>query len=439
MEDHSRLLRSVYAAWGSMKQRCYNKNELGYQNYGGRGITVCERWRNSFQAFLDDMGIKPSMAHSIDRIDNDGNYEPGNCRWSERTEQNNNKRPSWQKRQRLTDGTFAASERKPIARSRRTTFDPSTLIGQQFHQLTVLAYAGIRMTGGHQFECVCTCGEVKTFRLDHLRRAKNPVISCGCYRKAHSPAFKHGESKKPEYRTWSHMLERCSNPNCRDYKDYGERGVIVCERWKGKQGFAAFLADVGRKPSAKHSIDRIDVNGNYEPANCRWATPTEQGRNKRDNRRITFKGKTKILTEWAETFGITAPQLSCRLARGWDMDKASSLVFQKKLLLDYSVFEYNGEQRLLIDLVKQSGLGQKLVRKRLWQGWPITRAIETPVDGDNPKGETHHAAKATEDVVRQIRKMKSEHATYAEIKKETGLSISAAHAIVTGKTWTHVV
>lgn len=120
------------------------------------------------------------------------------------------------------------------------------------------------------------------------------------------------------YKAWAAMLQRCNNPNTYNYCDYGGRGIKVCERWKF---FENFFEDMGEVPEGK-SLDRIDVNGNYEPSNCRWATSSEQARNRRNNNFITYNGITKPLAEWAETLGISYSVLRTRLHRKWTIEEA---------------------------------------------------------------------------------------------------------------------
>lgn len=103
------------------------------------------------------------------------------------------------------------------------------------------------------------------------------------------------------------MKNRCYNENTYKYPDYGGRGIIVCKRWV--DSFANFIADMGKRPSKKHSLDRINVNGNYTPSNCRWATPKQQARNKRNNRWIVYKNKKKIFQEWATFFNVNTASL----------------------------------------------------------------------------------------------------------------------------------
>lgn len=130
----------------------------------------------------------------------------------------------------------------------------------------------------------CECGAVS--RLVRAARLKSGASrGCGCERneKASVLRTKHGGRATPEYAAWSGMIHRCENPNFRQYADWGGRGIRVCARWRSS--FADFLADVGPRPSPKHSIDRIDVNGNYEPGNVRWATAVEQNSNRRNSMR----------------------------------------------------------------------------------------------------------------------------------------------------------
>lgn len=136
--------------------------------------------------------------------------------------------------------------------------------------------------------CLCECGVFFTARHDALQRGD--TLSCGCYRRKRlsdmrtgkPPIIKrHGEAKKPvtpEYNAWNHMKTRCTNIRTKDWPDYGGRGIKICPQWLV---FKNFLTDMGRKPVGKYSLDRINVNGNYEPLNCRWATDKEQANNKR--------------------------------------------------------------------------------------------------------------------------------------------------------------
>lgn len=162
------------------------------------------------------------------------------------------------------------------------------MIGKTFGHYTVLS-AAPRVRKKAQYLCRCVCG---TERVVDAYKLKSGISrSCGCMRAAYVSESKtiHGHSKSgapdsPEYQTWCSMIKRCRNSNATQFKWYGERGISVCDRWVsgcgGKTGFELFLQDMGSRPSGT-SIDRIDVDGNYEPSNCRWATPTEQAHNKR--------------------------------------------------------------------------------------------------------------------------------------------------------------
>lgn len=132
----------------------------------------------------------------------------------------------------------------------------------------------------------------------------------------------HGQWNTPAYHSWLAMISRCENPRNISYKNYGGRGIRVCDRWR--RSAAAFLADIGPRPGRGYSLDRIDVNGHYEPGNARWATAVEQQRNQRTNRILTVNGEAKCLSEWAALLGITRSALRFRLDRGWSVEAAVS-------------------------------------------------------------------------------------------------------------------
>jgi len=153
---------------------------------------------------------------------------------------------------------------------------PVDLTGKRFGRLLVLTYAGrIRERRTLLWLCQCDCGQRRVAPYPDL--AHGSVTSCGCRHKTH------GQSNSVEYQTWYSMRNRCYKPQCKSYKFYGGRGITICDRWLGPNGFANFFADMGKRPRGK-SIDRKNVNGNYEPGNCRWATNHIQSLNKRNSK-----------------------------------------------------------------------------------------------------------------------------------------------------------
>ncbi len=126
--------------------------------------------------------------------------------------------------------------------------------------------------------------------------------------------------KRPEYWVWSHMIERCYNPKAAGYKNYGGRGITVCQRWR--ESSAAFLADMGSRPSPKHQIDRIDNDRGYSPDNCRWATRIEQCRTRRRTTLLTHDGRTMPFADWVRETGIAYQTIRSRLRIGWTVSEA---------------------------------------------------------------------------------------------------------------------
>lgn len=135
------------------------------------------------------------------------------------------------------------------------------------------------------------------------------------------PVERHGKSKTPEYHAWSNMIGRCCNRKNRAYKNYGGRGIGVCDRWKNS--FANFLKDVGLRPTKRHSLERVKNEKGYEPGNVKWALPIEQSRNTRKNVVLNHGGRSMILKDWAKEKGLSNTTLWNRLfVLGWNLDRA---------------------------------------------------------------------------------------------------------------------
>lgn len=162
--------------------------------------------------------------------------------------------------------------------------------------------------------CKCGCGNEFTTRYDSLQSANTK--SCGCL--VSKGNFKHGKTNTKTHRIWKHMKNRCYNTRSPDYPEWGGRGIVICERWKNS--FEEFLGDLGECPP-DHSIERIDVNGNYEPSNCKWLPMRLQSYNRRVSRRFTFDGVTKTLSEWADEYQICKQVVWARIRYGWPDEK----------------------------------------------------------------------------------------------------------------------
>lgn len=193
------------------------------------------------------------------------------------------------------------------------------MIGSRFGRLLVEAENGARWT------VRCDCGTVKEVRRKEvLRKTKKPLRSCGCLQREAAARIGrernrvHGMKGTPTWKSWQAARNRCRNPNNVAFANYGGRGIKFCERW---DDFAQFVADVGERPEGT-TLDRIDNAGHYEPGNCRWSTPRTQARNKRDNRLVTYGGRTITVAQAADSLGMDRSTLGYRLRAGWPVEMA---------------------------------------------------------------------------------------------------------------------
>lgn len=193
--------------------------------------------------------------------------------------------------------------------------------GTRFARLVVKRR--VRIDYHERYECVCDCGTMRTFFGSHLRRGA--TRSCGCLmrEKASNQSLRHGFARRGrrsrEYGVWVQIIGRCYNEKNAAYANYGGRGIRVCDRWR--TSFENFLADMGKCPAGL-SLDREHNDGDYEPRNCRWATDTQQVRNRRTTLIVTLGGVSKPLQQWCEERGLRYQSVWARIDNGWSAERA---------------------------------------------------------------------------------------------------------------------
>jgi hypothetical protein len=201
-------------------------------------------------------------------------------------------------------------------------------IGSSFGRLVVIKKGDThRFPSGKtasKWICKCSCGNEISVMWSHL--TSGHTQSCGCFREEARKTISrtHGMAKTPEYNIWCAMRARVGNPNNRHFKHYGGRGIKVCEEWD--KSFEKFFSDMGPRPTSRHTIERINTNGDYEPQNTKWDTYKNQQRNRRNNHIIEVDGVSKCLTEWADISGINWSTIRKRIVLGWEPKDA---VFKK--------------------------------------------------------------------------------------------------------------
>jgi hypothetical protein len=195
------------------------------------------------------------------------------------------------------------------------------LTGRKFGDWTIIRLSHFDKFRQARWQCRCVCGAERPVTAATLLRGASTGCGCSADKRFSERTKTHGMTDKTEHRIWKMMKSRCSNQNYTDYKNYGGRGITVCDEWNNS--FEQFYADMGPRPSMKHTLDRIDNSKGYSPDNCKWSTRSEQNRNHRRNRLLTYGAETMNVIDWARKLGITQQALQFRL-KNWPADRALS-------------------------------------------------------------------------------------------------------------------
>lgn len=193
------------------------------------------------------------------------------------------------------------------------------MIGKKFGRLTVISFSNANKLGALSWNCICECGNQTVALGPQLRSGHSS--SCGCLKRdvLRMRMITHGQSKTAEFNIWKTMIQRCHNPKCKAFKDYGGRGITVCPEWISNA--ARFLADMGPRPDANYSIHRIDNDKGYSKENCRWATKTEQQNGMRSNVVLEMNGMKMTAPEWGRKLGVRSHIIRNRIRSGWTVER----------------------------------------------------------------------------------------------------------------------
>lgn len=339
--------------WRQMKGRCLNPKNLGYRHYGGRGIRVCERWVESFENFYQDLGPAPTKDHTLERVDVNGDYCPENCIWLHKSLQARNKRTNVLTEEKVkliktivdlgctsTDvlkifndlgftikynaindvvaGRCWADVSKYITADlnyekiqtivNKTNFNLTStkisgkdITGLVSGKLTVLYQTDKKVKGGcYYWLCLCSCGKSIEVQKGYL--VKGTSKSCGCTR---GESFLiHGYYKHPLYFILKAMIRRCFNPSCKEYSNYGARGITVCNDWMSSiKTFIEWAEVKGYKKGLQ--IGRIDNNESYTPDNCRFVTRKENILNRRITMYLLLNGEKTLAVDVAAKLHVS--------------------------------------------------------------------------------------------------------------------------------------
>lgn len=250
------------------------------------------------------------------------------------------------------------------------------MTGLKYGRLTVISFYERTPSRRYLWNCKCECGNTVVVDGKHLRDGHTK--SCGCYRVEQSTINNttHGKTGTRIHTIWNSMRARCYCPTSHAYENYGGRGIKVCDEWLDFNNFYKWANENGwSEESVGISLDRIDVDGDYCPDNCRWASIIQQANNKRNNLRLTINGETKTINDWGRKSGIASSTIRHRIRSGWDVEKA---VFEP-VAKQNELIEFDGELHTLKEWSNILNINVNTLYGRLHTGWSMEDTLATPI------------------------------------------------------------